>query len=119
MLLSFRVIDLRKSPVTRWLHPKNWIVSEEKLLRAIRGHANFAEYTPLFLILLLLCENIFLNQYILFFTGTLFTLGRIIHAVSFCFLEKPRLWMRILGTALTFTSFIILIITALLYLIFT
>ena len=44
LILAFRVIDLRKSPVTKFLHLDDRVVDEETLHRAVRGHGNLIEY---------------------------------------------------------------------------
>ena len=53
IVLSFRVLDLRGSPVTKWLHPADRSIEQETLDRAIRGHGNLIEYAPMFLFLML------------------------------------------------------------------
>ena len=56
IVLSFRVLDLRGSPVTKFLHKRNREIDPNDLERAIRGHGNLIEYAPLFLILMLALE---------------------------------------------------------------
>lgn len=108
LILSFRVLDMRGSPVSAFLHGKNRIVDEKDLKRAIRGHGNFTEYTPLFLILMFLCEinNASVGQ--LHLAGLIFTIGRVIHGICFCFI-KEKIILRIIGTALTFTGYFVLL----------
>ena len=55
ILLSMRVIALRGNPLFAFL--KTNIDDKRSLDRAIRGHANFAEYTPLMLVLMILAEQ--------------------------------------------------------------
>lgn len=50
--------------------------------RRIRAHANFGEYTPLFIILLALAEMNGLPTYAIHLLGGVFVLGRIMHAHS-------------------------------------
>ena len=59
------------------------------LLRATRAHGNFAEYTPLFLILLYLEESNFHTQWACYLLGGLFFAGRIAHAYSIL-VNEPR-----------------------------
>ncbi len=59
-----------------------------EMKRRIRAHANFAEYTPLFLILISLAEYEKLSNFYLHILCTLFLLGRISHALSVLKLEK-------------------------------
>lgn len=108
VLLSFRVLDLRGSPVTRFLHKKNRLIPPEKLQRAIRGHGNLTEYAPIFLILMLIAEINQLPSQTLHLAGIIFTLGRFSHGIAFCFMDKNVL-MRIGGMAFTFSGYIILI----------
>jgi len=56
IVLSFRVLDLRGSPVTKFFHKRNREINPNDLERAIRGHGNLIEYAPLFLILMLALE---------------------------------------------------------------
>ena len=110
LILAFRVIDLRQSPVTRFLHPKDRIVDEETLRRAVRGHGNLVEYAPLFLILMLLAELSGLSATYLHLSGSIFTLGWLMHGIVFSFMQ-PNLILRVGGMILTFLGFIILIIS--------
>jgi len=50
------------------------------LQRKIRAHGNFIEYTPIFLIMLLLAEMAGLNKYFIHFFGIIFIVGRIVHS---------------------------------------
>ena len=52
LVLAIRVLDLRNSPVTKFLHSPNRQIDPEMLQRAIRAHGNLIENAPLFLILL-------------------------------------------------------------------
>ena len=73
----------------------------ETLLRAVRAHGNFAEYTPMFLISLFLIDHVSKNCEYILVIGSVFVLGRISHATSM-FLKKGIL--RITGMFLTFTT---------------
>ena len=83
----------------------------ESLLRAVRAHGNFIEYTPMFLISLFLIDHVSKNCEYILVIGSGFILGRISHATSM-FLKKGIL--RITGMFLTFTpllsNFVYLII---------
>jgi|TARA_X000000950_G_C13349048_1_gene431664 uncharacterized membrane protein YecN with MAPEG domain len=83
----------------------------ENLLRAVRAHGNFVEYTPMFLISLFLIDHVSKNCEYILVIGSGFVLGRISHATSM-FLKKGIL--RITGMFLTFTpllsNFVYLII---------
>ena len=111
LVLSIRVLDLRNSPVTKFLHPKDRKINPEMLQRAIRAHGNLIEYAPLFLILLFLCELSNSNSLYLHVAGIFFFLGRLMHGIGFGFtLHSPIL--RIGGMSLTFLGFLILLILA-------
>ena len=104
IVLSFRVLDLRGSPVTKFLHKPNRVVDDETLQRAIRGHGNLVEYAPLFLILMLVLELSGVSQAQLYFSGTVFTVGRLMHGIVFSFMKRS-MFLRIGGMALTFFGF--------------
>ena len=90
ILLSLRVLDLRGSPVTKFLHKPNRVVDDKILQRSIRGHGNLVEYAPLFLILMLVLELSGAPQMQLYFSGIIFTLGRLMHGIAFSFMKKKR-----------------------------
>ena len=108
LILAFRIIDLRGSPVTKFLHSENRVVDEDTLYRAVRGHGNLIEYAPLFLILMLIAELNGLASTYLHSSGIIFTIGRLMHGIVFSFM-KPNMILRVGGMILTFTGFIILI----------
>ena len=54
--------------------------ADKELLRRIRVHANFIEYTPLFLILLGLAESLSVPAKFLHAIGLAFAIGRGLHA---------------------------------------
>ena len=112
LILAFRIIDLRGSPVTKFLHSEDRVVDEDTLYRAVRGHGNLIEYAPLFLILMLIAELNGLASTYLHSSGIIFTLGRLMHGIVFSFM-KPNMILRVGGMILTFTGFIILITSSL------
>ena len=112
IILAVRVLDLRGSPVTKFFHKPNREIDPNDLERAIRGHGNLTEYAPLFLILMLALELSDTSATLLYMSGIIFTLGRLMHGIAFSFMKK-NLFLRIGGMALTFTGFFILIGTAL------
>jgi uncharacterized membrane protein YecN with MAPEG domain len=107
LILAFRIIDLRGSPVTKFLHSDDRSVDEDTLYRAVRAHGNLIEYAPLFLILMLIAELNGLSSLYLHISGSIFTVGRFMHGIVFSFM-KPNLILRVGGMILTFTGFIIL-----------
>ena len=112
IVLAVRVLDLRGSPVTKFLHKRNREIDPNDLERAIRGHGNLIEYAPLFLILMLALELSDASVTSLYTSGIIFTLGRLMHGIAFSFMKK-NVFLRIGGMALTFIGFFILIGTAL------
>jgi len=112
IILSFRVLDLRGSPVTKFFHKPNREINPNDLERAIRGHGNLIEYAPLFLILMLALELSHASTTLLYVSGIIFTLGRLMHGIVFSFMRK-NVFLRIGGMSLTFIGFFILIIPAL------
>ncbi|MGE5522199.1 MAG: MAPEG family protein [Rhodospirillaceae bacterium] len=71
------------------------------LQRAIRGHANFAEYVPLALLMMAILELTRTSVYVLHALGIALLIGRILHGYTFAF---SRRWQfgRTWGTVLTF-----------------
>ena len=71
------------------------------LMRAIRAHANFAEYVPLILILLILAELQAARYWLLHLLGAMLFIGRALHAYGISQVDEvlPR---RSIGMALTF-----------------
>ena len=112
IVLSFRVLDLRGSPVTKFFHKPNREIDPNDLERAIRGHGNLIEYAPLFLILMLALELSDASVTLLYISGIIFSLGRFMHGIAFSFMKK-NVFLRIGGMTLTFIGFFILLIPAL------
>jgi uncharacterized membrane protein YecN with MAPEG domain len=76
------------------------------LQRAIRGHANFAEYVPLTLVLLLCFELLDGPAWALHMVGICLLLGRLAHGICFAFLTSAAP-LRVGGMMLTFASLVI------------
>ena len=105
--LTFYVIRFRRSQLISLGD------GEYKPLRkAIRAHANFIEYTPLFIIMFYICETQGLLSGYLHIFGLGFVIGRILHPIG---IMKPRTLMilRQNGMILTLLSYIGLISTLL------
>jgi uncharacterized membrane protein YecN with MAPEG domain len=60
---------------------------DDFLHRKIRAHGNFIEYTPIFLIMLLLVEMAGLSKYFVHFFGIVFMVGRLTHAYGIMIAE--------------------------------
>ena len=74
-----------------------------RMVRAMRGHANYVENTPLALIILLLCALVNAPILLLHFLGACLFIGRLLHAVHFMADDAPG-WQRMYGTILTALS---------------
>ena len=79
---------------------------DQEMLRAIRMHANFAEYTPLALVLLVLMELQNSPSGLLHALGCLLVLARVAHAYGISSVQAPGKF-RVGGMAGTFTTLVI------------
>lgn len=70
-----------------------------ELLAAIREHGNFAEYVPLTLLLMALCELSGAGAFWLHIGGTMLLVGRILHAIVIQIPKAPNA-PRLVGTLL-------------------
>jgi uncharacterized protein len=77
--------------------------SDATLERRIRAQANFTEYVPLALVLMLILESMALSPLALHFLGAGLLVGRSVHAWA---LEAASGTGRIVGMALTFAVLI-------------
>ncbi len=98
--LSVRVIGARRSALVSLGDGGNRI-----LLRRLRVHANFAEYVPLTLILMMLAEQQATPRAIIHGLGALLLTGRLVHAIGVS-REPEKIWQRVTGMSLTFTALI-------------
>ncbi|MEP4891909.1 MAG: MAPEG family protein [Aliiglaciecola sp.] len=78
---------------------------DSHFLGVIRAHANFAEYVPLILVLLLVAELNQGNHLILHAIGSLLLLGRLIHAYGLRH-HSGVSWQRLWGMLMTFAALI-------------
>lgn len=96
-VFSLRVVDLRRKNRISLGHNEN-----EALKRAMRVHGNFSEYSPLFIVLMILMEMHGVPATWLLGVGSLFILGRLSHA--FGIMNGPaRLPFRTIGMVITMT----------------
>ncbi|BBT66206.1 hypothetical protein WP8S18E04_15900 [Aeromonas caviae] len=68
-----------------------------EMLAAIRAHGNFAEYVPLTLLLMALCELAGAGSLWLHLGGVLLLVGRILHAIGIQIPRAPNM-PRLFGT---------------------
>lgn len=75
----------------------------EQMLRAMRVHANFAEYTPFALLLVLMIEMLAGPALLIHFVCVCLVIGRVLHAFGVSN-SAENYGFRVSGMALTFTS---------------
>lgn len=73
------------------------------LQRRMRAQANFAEYVPLVLLLMLLAELQGVSSWVLHGVGACLVLGRLVHALSISREPEPS-GGRVVGMAFTFSA---------------
>lgn len=83
--------------------------------RLIRSHGNFAEYTPIALILLLVGEINQTHAVVLHIAGVAILFGRIVHAYGLR-ASGGTSWQRRYGTILTYLSIIVMAVANLVHL---
>ncbi|HEV7822706.1 MAG TPA: MAPEG family protein [Burkholderiales bacterium] len=69
--------------------------------RVIRGHANFTEYVPLALLLMLMLEMSHFSIYVLHGLGIVLLIARLLHGYAFSFTSQ-FMFGRVAGASLTF-----------------
>ena len=79
--------------------------SNKELLRAMRVHANFSEYVPLTLLLLLIVETYAGGTMLVHVFGGCLVAGRCIHAFGVSRLDE-KLALRVTGMVLTFVALV-------------
>lgn len=96
VFLSARVITVR-----RQLQASLGDHGDQNLLKRLRVHANFAEYTPLALLLILMAEMLGTPSWAVHLMGIGLVIGRLAHAYGVG-REPQSLKLRTLGMVLTF-----------------
>ena len=79
---------------------------DPRMLRAIRGQANFAEYVPLALLMMLMLETGHFSIYVLHALGITLLVARLLHGYAFSFTDHFH-FGRVAGAGLTFLVLII------------
>jgi uncharacterized membrane protein YecN with MAPEG domain len=105
--LSLRVISRRRSAQVSLGDGGNTLLE-----RAIRGQANFAEYVPLALLLLLILELSHFSIYVLHVIGIALVVARLLHGYALSFTGRfnfGRWW----GAFLTFVVLLVEIVLCL------
>ncbi|UCH50278.1 MAG: MAPEG family protein [Betaproteobacteria bacterium] len=104
LVLSYRVVGRRRAGISLGDG------GDPGMLRVVRGHANFAEYVPLALIMLAILELGGTSPLVLHALGLALLAGRLLHGYALSFTQQfgfGRFW----GTLLTYG---ILVVEALL-----
>ena len=76
------------------------------MLRVIRGHANFAEYVPLALVMMVILEQSRFSIYALHALGIALVVARLVHGYALSFTDK-FVFGRVAGASLTFLVLLI------------
>jgi uncharacterized membrane protein YecN with MAPEG domain len=100
LVLSVRVVQRRRRGITLGDG------GDPGMLRLMRGHANFAEYVPLILLLMALLEFGRTSIYVLHALGIALLLGRLLHGYALSFTEHFK-FGRFWGAALTFLALLV------------
>lgn len=99
LILSIRVVLGRSGPGK----PSLGDGGNPEMQRRIRGHANFAEYVPLILVLIALLELGGAPHWQLHALGSALLVGRLLHGYALSFTKNHALG-RSAGIALTFSA---------------
>jgi uncharacterized membrane protein YecN with MAPEG domain len=95
LVLSWRVIQFRRRGISLGDG------GDPKMLRLIRGHANFAEYVPLILLMMGFLEVGHTSIYILHALGIALLVSRFLHGYALSFTDRFR-FGRVWGASMTF-----------------
>ena len=98
--LSLRVVQMRGTGISLGDG------GNTAMLRRIRGHANFAEYVPLILLMMAMLELSKFSIYLLHAMGITLFVARLLHAYALSFTEKFK-FGRFWGTLLTYIVMVI------------
>lgn len=100
LALTYVALSVRTLRLRRHLKIAIGDAGDERMLRAMRVHANFAEYVPLCLLLLHFNELAGAGLLVLHVLGASLLLGRIVHALGVSRLRE-NFAFRVAGMALT------------------
>ena len=79
---------------------------DARMLRVIRGHANFAEYVPFVLVMMALLEIGHTSNYVLHALGVALLAGRLLHGYALSFTQRFR-FGRFWGAGLTWLALLV------------
>lgn len=109
VLLSLNVIRLRIRHRIAYGDADN-----KDLIKAMRTHANFAEYVPLSLLLMWLVESMTLSSFEVFWLGCILLIGRVLHVLGMAY-PKQLMICRQIGMLATLGVIIKACITLLIF----
>ena len=104
--LLFVVLSVRTLRLRRRLQIAVGDAGNQEMLRAVRAHANFAEYVPLSLLLIYFTEVQGAQIVFLHIAGACLLLGRLSHAYGVSQLAE-NFRFRVFGMAMTLTTIIV------------
>ena len=97
LILTIITIKARKSTKVAYGDDDN-----KELIKAVRAHGNFFEFTVFFIISSFLLEILDANQIYVLFINIIFLLGRISHAYS---MLKEKIMFRMIGMIATLVCY--------------
>jgi uncharacterized protein len=103
LAILFFVLSARTGNLRRRLKIAVGDAGNIMLLRAVRVHANFAEYVPICLLLVLMVEMQGASSWVVHTLGASLLIGRISHAYGVSQVRE-NLMFRVVGMALTVTT---------------
>jgi uncharacterized protein len=103
LAILFFVLSARTGNLRRRLKIAVGDAGNIMLLRAMRVHANFAEYVPISLLLVLMVEMQGASNWVVHALGASLLIGRIFHAYGVSQVRE-NLMFRVIGMALTVTT---------------
>lgn len=106
LALLYVALSIRTLRLRRTLRIAIGDAGNERMLRAMRVHSNFAEYVPLALILIYLVETLGAQPLLVHGLGLCLLAGRALHAFGVS-RQKEDYRFRVAGMALTFTTLIV------------
>ena len=106
LALVFAALSLRALALRRRLRIPIGDASNPVMLRAMRVHANFAEYAPFSLFLLFLVERSGASAALVHALGIAMLAGRVLHAIGVSRVDE-RYGFRVAGMALTLAPLIV------------
>lgn len=113
LALLFIALSARTIRLRRTLQIAVGDGGKPEMLRAMRVHANFAEYVPFTLLMIFFVESMGASVLLVHGLGVTLIAGRLIHAYGLSQTDE-KFARRVLGMVLTFTALAVSAITAIL-----